>query len=162
MVPRNSEANLPNRASSLGILDRLPAELLDEVLGRLDFQSAIRFSRVSFQGRDMLCSLPVFRDVIKHAPHALAALSQTKLLHLHSASELYNALRSERCVLCPEYGAYLFLPACQRCCWHCLRSNPLLWVTLREKCLQDFRAIARDGPAIASHVQHSWHLRGRR
>ncbi|KAI0114041.1 F-box domain-containing protein [Nemania sp. FL0031] len=122
--PEPMEATLQNRASSLGILDRLPAELLHEVLKSLDFQSAIRFSHVSNQGKNMLCSLPAYRDVIKYAPRTLAALGQTKLLHLHSTSELHNALRNERCATCPEYGVYLFLPTCERCCWQCLRSSP--------------------------------------
>ncbi|KAI0190383.1 hypothetical protein EV127DRAFT_90271 [Xylaria flabelliformis] len=126
--PKPMEANLQNRASSVGILDRLPAELLHEVLRSLDFQSTIRFSRVSIQGKNILCSLPAYRDVMKYAPNALAALSEMKLLHLHSASELHNALRNERCATCPEYGAYLFLPTCERCCWQCLRSNPTRWV----------------------------------
>lgn len=122
--PKPMEVNLHNRASSLGILERLPVELLHEVLRSLDFQSIIRFSRVSIQGKIILYSLPTYRDVIKHAPHALVALGKTKLLHLHSASELQNALRSERCATCPEYGVYLFLPTCERCCWQCLRSKP--------------------------------------
>ncbi|KAI0389675.1 F-box domain-containing protein [Xylariaceae sp. FL0594] len=122
--PQPMQVNLPTRASSLGFLERLPVELLYEVLGSLDFQSIIRFSRVSFQGKIIVYSLPAYRQVIKHAPHALAALGKTKLLHLHSASELQNALRSERCGTCPEYGVYLFLPTCERCCWQCLRSKP--------------------------------------
>ncbi|KAI1201137.1 hypothetical protein F5X97DRAFT_291458 [Nemania serpens] len=122
--PKPMGTNLQNRASSLGILDRLPAEMLHEVLRSLDFQPAVRFSRVPIQGKNILCSLPAYRDVIKHAPHTLKALSETKLLHLHSVSELHNALRKERCATCPEYGVYLFLPTCERCCWQCLRSNP--------------------------------------
>ncbi|KAI0971217.1 F-box domain-containing protein [Xylaria arbuscula] len=122
--PKPMKATLQNRASSLGILDRLPVELLHEVLRNLDFQSTIRFSRVSVQGKNILCSLPAYRDVIKHAPHTLAALGQTKLLHLHSASELHIALRNERCATCPEYGVYLFLLTCERCCWQCLRAKP--------------------------------------
>ncbi|KAI1312068.1 F-box domain-containing protein [Xylaria venustula] len=129
--PKPIEANLRNRASSLGILDRLPLELPHEVLRDLDFQSAIRFSRVSAQGRNVLYHFPAYRDVIKHAPHALAALSQTKLLHLHSASKLHNALRAERCATCPEYGAYLFLPTCERCCWPCLYYKPTRQVVPR-------------------------------
>ncbi|KAI1359726.1 F-box domain-containing protein [Xylaria arbuscula] len=122
--PKSMKASFQNSASSLGILDRLPAELLYEVLKNLDLQSTILFSRVSIRGRNIVYSFPAYRDVIKHAPHALAAFSQTKLLHLHSASELHNALRNERCATCPEYGVYLFLPTCERCCWQCLRSNP--------------------------------------
>ncbi|KAI0404148.1 F-box domain-containing protein [Xylaria palmicola] len=85
------------------------------VLGYLDFQSTTRFSRVSIQAKNVLHSLPAYRD---------AALSRIKLLRLHSASALHHALRSERCATCPEYGVYLFLPTCERCCWQCFRSNP--------------------------------------
>ncbi|KAJ8126476.1 hypothetical protein O1611_g7163 [Lasiodiplodia mahajangana] len=136
--PKPMEANLQNRASSLGILNRLPAELLHETLRNLDFQSTIRFSRVSILGRNILCSLPAYRDIMNHAPHALAALSQTKLLHLHSVSQLHNALRNERCATCPEYGVYLFLPTCERCCWQCLRSKPTRRVVPRTAAAKTF------------------------
>ena len=122
--PKPMEGNTQDRLSSLGILDRLPTELLHEVLSRLDFQSLTQFSRVSIQGKSVLQSLPAYRDLMNHAPHALAALHRTQLIHLHSASELLTALRTERCATCPEYGTYLFLPTCERCCWQCLRSNP--------------------------------------
>ncbi|KAI1153615.1 F-box domain-containing protein [Nemania diffusa] len=110
--PKSIEAHFQNSVSSLGILDRLPVELLYEVLKSLDLQSTILFSRVSIQRRNIVYSFSAYRDVIKHTPHALAAFSQTKLLHLHS-----------RCATCLEYGVYLFLPTCERCCWQCLRSN---------------------------------------
>lgn len=121
--PKSIEAHFQNSVSSLGILDRLPVELLYEVLKSLDLQSTILFSRVSIQRRNIVYSFSAYRDVIKHTPHALAAFSQTKLLHLHSVSKLHNALRNERCATCLEYGVYLFLPTCERCCWQCLRSN---------------------------------------
>ncbi|KAI0874179.1 F-box domain-containing protein [Hypoxylon argillaceum] len=107
--PKSIEAHFQNSVSSLGILDRLPVELLYEVLKSLDLQSTILFSRVSIQGKNIVYSFPAYRD--------------TKLLHLHSASKLHNALRNERCTTCPEYGVYLFLPTCEKCCWQCLRSN---------------------------------------
>lgn len=126
--PKPMQANLQHRPSSLGILDRLPAELLHEVLINLDFQSITRFSRVSMRGKHILQCFPEYRDLMNHAPHALAALGQTKLIQLHSVSQLLTALRTERCATCPEFGVYLFLPTCDRCCWQCLRSNPSLRV----------------------------------
>src|SRR5690606_28814019 len=54
------------------------------------------------------------------------SLSRTKLLSLHSMIQLRRVLRSDRCECCPEYGAYLFLPTCVRCCWECLNANPSL------------------------------------
>ncbi|KAF5619781.1 f-box domain protein [Fusarium sp. NRRL 52700] len=121
--PKPIEGNLEDRPSSLGILNKLPAELLYVALSDLDFLTLTRFSRVSVRARNILRSLPAYQDLMKHAPDALAALSQTKLLHLHSACDLHAALRTECCATCLEYGAYLFLPTCERCCWQCLRSN---------------------------------------
>ncbi len=48
------------------------------------------------------------------------ALYQTGLLKVHSAASLQAALRSERCATCPQFGPYLFLPTCRRCCGYCL------------------------------------------
>lgn len=120
--PKSMKAEPQSCASSIGILDRLPVELLHETLASLDFQSLTRFSRVSVQGKNVLLCLPAYRYLMRHAPHALAALGQTGLLRLHAATELMTALRSERCATCCEYGVYLFLPTCERCCWQCLRS----------------------------------------
>lgn len=122
--PKPMEATMQDRRPlPLGILDRLPVELLHWVLSELDFRSMTRFSRVSIRARNVLRSLPAYRDLMNHAPQTLAALGQTKLIHHHSASDLLAALRTECCATCLEYGAYLFLPTCERCCWQCLRSN---------------------------------------
>lgn len=44
------EATLASRTSSLGLLDRLPMEILSLVLGMLDTHSVPRVTRVSFKG----------------------------------------------------------------------------------------------------------------
>lgn len=136
--PKPMGASFQDHLSSIGILDRLPIELLFEALGELDFQSITRFARVSIRGRNMVRSFPAYRDLMNHASPALAALSQTKLIHLHSASDLRTALRTEGCATCPEYGVYLFLPTCERCCWECLRQNPMRRVISPTAAGRDF------------------------
>lgn len=113
-----------DRPSSFGKLDRLPLELLHQVLEYLDVQSIARINRVSVRGRSVVLSLPAYTDLIKHAAETLALLNEVRLLSLHSVADLHAALRSERCANCPEYGAYFFLLDCDRCCWECLRRNP--------------------------------------
>ncbi|KAL4722267.1 hypothetical protein ACLX1H_010616 [Fusarium chlamydosporum] len=66
-------------ASSLGQLDLLPAELLLSVLDLLDFQSLSRLSRVSLLGKDVIEDLPVYKEMVQHAPEALVALGQTPM-----------------------------------------------------------------------------------
>jgi hypothetical protein len=124
-------------SSSIGLLDILPVELLQYTLHMLDFRSLSRLSRVSLQGNEVVRSLPAYRNLMEHAPHALVALGHTRLISLHSANVLYGILLLEQCVSCGDYGAFLFLPTCERCCYECLHSNQSLWVippSLARKC----------------------------
>ncbi|KAI3391335.1 hypothetical protein diail_7507 [Diaporthe ilicicola] len=112
-----------DRLSSLGVLDGLPTELLLEVLNMLDVRSLTRFLRVSHRANLILRSLPSYRQLLNHAPDALAALSRTNLIRLFSMSELHAVLQTQHCATCSNYGAFLFLPTCERCCWQCLQSR---------------------------------------
>jgi hypothetical protein len=90
---------------------------------------------------------------MQHAPRVLAALGQTGLISLHSADTLYGALLSEPCVSCREYGAFLFLPTCERCCYECLCRNQSLWVistTHARKCFDLTSAQAKQLPSMRS------------
>ena len=111
-------------SSSLGLLDML------------DFQSLSRLSRISLRGQVVVQSLPAYRDLMEHAPHT-PALGRTGLIDLHSATVLHATLLSEVCVSCGEYGAFLFLPTCERCCYECLHRSQSFWViptALAGKC----------------------------
>lgn len=119
----------PPPPPNLGALDRLPAELLHEVLLRLDPQSLSRLSRTCRGASALLLLLPdafpAYARLLAHAGEALAALAGTGLIRVHPVSHLDAALRSWRCGTCDGggYGAFLFLPACERCCWQCLQYS---------------------------------------
>ncbi|CVK91694.1 uncharacterized protein FPRN_09528 [Fusarium proliferatum] len=127
-VEKPKNPTLAERVSSLSILDRLPPEILYMLLGMLDIQTIASFVRASFRGHSYIQSLLAYRDLVAFAPQTLMALGKTGLLNLHSVTELHAALRQERCASCVEYGAFFFLPTCERCCWECLRHNPSLRV----------------------------------
>ncbi|KAM0355810.1 hypothetical protein ACHAPU_000197 [Fusarium lateritium] len=114
---------------SLGQLDLLPAELLLSVLDLLDFQSLSRLSRVSLLGKHVVDDLPVYREMVQHAPETLAVLGQTRLLSCHSATLLHSNLRQSECVSCFAFGGFLFLPTCERVCFECLYENQALRMT---------------------------------
>lgn len=137
MIPISYKAKLPkkanirldaNRCSSIGTLDQLPLEILYLLLGLLDFQSLSRLSLVSVWSRNIVKSLPAYREMIEYAPRTLIALHAVEMLSLHAACTLQAALRSERCVSCSDYGVLLFLPTCERCCLTCLCENTAFWV----------------------------------
>lgn len=123
--------------SSLGLLDGLPVELLFITFNFLDFQSISRISRVSLRGKAVVETLPAYRDMMKNAPEILTALGTTRLLSCHSASLLRETLGSDKCVSCSHFGAFLFLPTCERACFECLHQNPALRMTtpaIAKKC----------------------------
>ncbi|EZG08139.1 hypothetical protein H106_02625 [Trichophyton rubrum CBS 735.88] len=139
-----SQANRRSEISSTGMLDRLPLEVLHQMLNTLDFQSLCRLSRVSRRGRSIVESLPTYRALMEYIPDALKALGETRLIQLHSADKLRAVLQSEACVSCREYGPFLFLPTCERCCYTCLRYNQSLWVMPLSLAKQSFGLTLRD------------------
>ncbi|KAM5366553.1 hypothetical protein ACJZ2D_010450 [Fusarium nematophilum] len=60
---------------------------------------------------------------MNYCPEILAALAKTHLLQLHSAGSLRHTLLAEKCASCFEFGAFLFLPTCERICFECLCRN---------------------------------------
>jgi hypothetical protein len=115
-----------DRPSSLGTLDRLPLEIQHSILNMLDLQTISHISRVSSHALAVVQFLPTYRELLQHAPYIVDVLGRTKLLGLHTLIQLRRVLRSDRCESCPEYGAFLFLPTCVRCCWECMMVKPSL------------------------------------
>ncbi|KAH6956294.1 hypothetical protein DER45DRAFT_566473 [Fusarium avenaceum] len=115
-------------ASSLGLLDTVPAELLLLILNLLDFQSLSRVSRVCFRGKIIVESLSSYRQVMRHAPKVLTALTKTNLISRYPASFILHTLQTCHCVSCLDFGAFLYLPSCERVCLECLYQNRGLWM----------------------------------
>jgi hypothetical protein len=129
-----STPKLPrNPHSSLGALDRLPLELLQDIFDLLDLQSLSRVSRVSFRGKAVVEARTAYKDLISTAGHVFQALTRTRTIGMHSAAILHAALRSDRCVSCGQYGAFLFLLTAERCCLACMWSNSCFWTIDRSK-----------------------------
>lgn len=114
--------------SPLGALDWLPLELLHTIVSLLDLKTLPHVKRTCLRGINIIDSLPEFRDLMHHAPRAMAALGSTRLIHHFSAQQLHTALRSSVCVSCGAYGAFFFLSTAERRCYGCLRKNQGLWM----------------------------------
>ncbi|KAK4108168.1 hypothetical protein N656DRAFT_718480 [Canariomyces notabilis] len=138
-----SKISRESARSSLGLLDKFPAEILLLTLNLLDFQSLSRLSRVSLKGKVVVENLATYQDVMRHAPATLAALGRTRLLQYHPATAISQALRTEKCMACTEFGHFLFLPTCERVCFQCLVMKELLRVTTIELANEAFRLTDR-------------------
>ncbi|KAK8065082.1 hypothetical protein PG997_011829 [Apiospora hydei] len=121
------------KPSSLGLLGRLPLELMLDIFKYLDFQSITRFAKVSVLANGYVRSCREYHDVLTIIPEAVKALRRLGILRLHSVTDLYHALRADACATCGEAGPFLFLPTCQRCCIWCRRYHPSLRLMTRAQ-----------------------------
>ena len=115
-------------SSSAGDLDRLSNETLILILQHLDLRSLCRFMVTSFRVKEMVESMFIYRNMLKHASPTLIVLGKTNLASYHSVLDLYSAMLSGDCVSCHRFGAFLFLPTCERACLNCLHRNMRFWV----------------------------------
>ena len=125
--PKSISSVHRNCPSSLGSLDYLPNEVLFLILDELDFPSLSRFSRVSLRGKSVVESIPAYQALVKNILRAVDALQRTGLIDYHSPAKVYETLVSSECVMCKEFGPYLFLLTCERCCYTCRFWSPTFW-----------------------------------
>ncbi|KAF5573287.1 hypothetical protein FPANT_12482 [Fusarium pseudoanthophilum] len=129
IIPAKPSKIHPERAvSCLDLLGVLPAELLLITVDLLDFQSLSRLSRTCLRAKRVVENFVPYQEVIKHAPKVPTALIQANLADHYPPSVVYRTLQTDRCVSCTDFGAFLYLPTCERVCFECLHRNIGLWM----------------------------------
>ena len=117
-----------NPSSSAGDLDKLSSETVILILQHLDLQSLCKFMTASFRAKELVESMLAYQNLLKHASTALIVFGKTHLAGHHTSLDLHATLLSEECVSCHRFGAFLFLPTCERACLDCLHRNMRFWV----------------------------------
>ncbi|TPX11405.1 uncharacterized protein E0L32_007824 [Thyridium curvatum] len=117
-----------NPPSSAGDLDKLSSESLFLIMESLDFQSLCSFMAASFRTKELVESMVPYQDLLKSASSTLIVLGKANLAGHHKVRDLHSALLSEGCVSCRRFGAFVFLPTCERACLSCLHRNMRFWV----------------------------------
>ncbi|KAK3331501.1 hypothetical protein B0H66DRAFT_580271 [Apodospora peruviana] len=107
----------------LGQLERLPLELIQDVLLCLDIRSLWRFRQLNLESRQMVNSLVAYRLVTSYALDVFCALLRTGLAAHVSLADLFLALCTKTCALCGEFAGFIFLLPWTRCCHACLRTS---------------------------------------
>src|SRR5947207_2495814 len=138
--------------SSAGSLDSLPLELLHQVFNYLDFRTLFNVVCTSTRGRLLVESLPAYKDVLTHSCPALTALARTELITYHPASRVHAALKSEKCMNCTDYGPFLYLPTCERCCLNCLRHERSLRMMTPSIATKCFAITSRDLHQVSAMI----------
>lgn len=106
----------------LGTLDRLPLELVHEILLSLDVQSLFNFRQANLSSRQTVDSLHQYQRVVAHGLRLFCALLRTRLAVGVSLSDFYQALCTKACGTCGGFGGFVSLLEWHRCCAVCVRG----------------------------------------
>ncbi|ENH64059.1 hypothetical protein FOQG_16075 [Fusarium oxysporum f. sp. raphani 54005] len=110
-------------SSSLGILSRLPEELILMILRELDILSYLRFRGVNNRARSIATASREYKTVVKHGLQGLKPLLKAELAHVCTIAHFYQTLVSNKCEFCGKFATFLYLITCQRCCFTCLQIS---------------------------------------
>jgi hypothetical protein len=113
-------------------LDRLPLELLIEVLLQLDIPSLTRFRSLNRRAMELVNSVQQYTAIIKHCPNIIRAIVSIQA-DAFDCSTLYRTLCTSRCFTCNRFGDHLYLIDCRRVCYFCFtRRAEYFPLTSRE------------------------------
>lgn len=154
--------------SNLGDIDTLPPELYTAVLLQLDLQTLTKFRSVNQRARLVVDSIPQYREILTHSPNTLRAVLSTGLGPHLTPRDLHNALCSQACAQCGDFGAFLYLFTCSRLCFLCLteesRFLPMTTTSAKEAYGLSSTTIStlptlRSLPGSYSHLEKTWRKR---
>ena len=103
-------------------LDRLPLELLIEVLLQLDIPSLTRFRSLNRCAMKLVNSIHQYTAIIEHCSDIIRAILSIQA-DAFDCSTLYRTLCTGRCFTCSRFGNYLYLIDCRRVCYFCFTER---------------------------------------
>ena len=104
-------------------LDKLPLELLMEVLLQLDISSLTRFRGLNRRAMELVNSVPQYTSIIEHCPNLFRAIVSIQA-DAFDCGTLYRTLCTSRCSTCNRFGDHLYLIDCRRVCYFCFTKRP--------------------------------------
>jgi hypothetical protein len=103
-------------------LDRLPLELLIEVLLQLDIPSLTRFRGLNRFAMELVNSVHQYTAIIEHCPNIIRAIVSIQADGFDCGT-LYRTLCTSRCFTCNRFGDHLYLIDCRRVCYFCFTQR---------------------------------------
>ncbi|RFN49470.1 cyclin f-box [Fusarium flagelliforme] len=122
---RSSIATPFPRSPDVGLssLDRLPLELLRDVLSRLDMHSLFQIRQTSLRSREAVDSLKEYQMIVLHGLNLYCALLRTQLASDISLLDFYDVLCTKTCSIFGQFGGFVSLLSWARCCFRCITKS---------------------------------------
>jgi hypothetical protein len=90
VLSRNESAP---QSSNIGLLQSLPSELILVIFDRLPILSLIRFRNASQHARFLIDTMPMFRNIVEHAPQVIRGILAVQTKVEVTLPQVYEKLR---------------------------------------------------------------------
>lgn len=110
--------------TGLGGLERLPMELVQDIVLRLGMRAVFYLRQANLRAREVVDSLLQYQMVTLHGLTLFCAVLRTGFAKHVSLASFYDALTTKYCTICGNFGGFLFLLTWTRCCFACLKLAP--------------------------------------
>jgi hypothetical protein len=117
---RPHAAKTPASLVNIGVLKTLPLEIIHSILKILDLQCLTDFRAASWCARALVDSIPSYSAMVQHCPDALRALLSTHMAVHSTAQDIFEALCTQACVGCGQFGPLLDMFTAHRYCITCV------------------------------------------
>jgi len=134
-IPKGLIGPLGTPTAGLGHFEKLPGDIVSNILLRLDVKSFRNFRNANAKAHRITETVIDCKDVMVHGKAAFISISRTGLSRNITMGEIRLALTSHKCDFCEAYGPLLFLPTCTRTCHECLRTSPRMSMIGTEEIL---------------------------
>ncbi|KAF2105918.1 hypothetical protein BDV96DRAFT_591782 [Lophiotrema nucula] len=108
----------------VGRFAKLPSELLDAVLGRMDIKSLLVFRATCSRAMAAVDAFAAFRKIKAHAPDVLRMAIAIRTTHLYTTTQLFAKLCQTTCDTCAQPATYIDLLKLRRDCFGIGSSTP--------------------------------------
>ncbi|KAK2784062.1 hypothetical protein FQN52_009332 [Onygenales sp. PD_12] len=105
---------------SLGNLGTLPLELREEILMELDLDSIGKMRLLNTTSKILVDNLYAYKVLRQHAPDVLHVIHSMEMSPHLLIRQLFSEFCQPKCRVCDDFGPFIFVPTCTRCCWNCL------------------------------------------
>ena len=159
----NSQKRCHGEPIFSGMLETLPRELQNLIFVQLDLQSLTNLRRVSQNSRLVVDDISQYKIIRAQAPQLLRAVLCHGIGPWTLIKDLFDALTSQACTLCGDFGPFIYLLSCSRACYACIFFDPQfcprLASSVKAKYELDDKAMAglptlRSLPRFSAHWQN--------
>lgn len=123
---RPATGNGASPVASIGELGKFPLELLSLIVQCTDLLSVTSLRLVNRRTRLIVDESVPYKFLVRRIPNTLASLNSADASQHFTVAQLYSTLCARTCAFCNDFGTYLWVPECVRCCFNCLNETPHL------------------------------------